>query len=85
MKKWEKNLVNMVHIEWDPKDIAKRIYKKVDKEIKHNIGRYLETLVNRDAYKIRIGDYRLFVDYYKDRDEIVIRTIAHRKNAYKKS
>jgi len=36
-----------------------------------------------NLYKIRIGDYRLFVDYYKDKDEMIIRSIRHRKNAYK--
>ena len=84
----------MTSIEWDPKareflkklskDIAKRIYKKVDKEIKNNVTRFLETLVNREGYKIRIGDYRLFVDYYKDRDFLFIRTIRHRSDAYKR-
>lgn len=94
MRKWEKNLANMTYIDWDPKardflrklpkDISRRIYKKVDTEIKLNVERYLETLVNIEGYKIRIGDYRLFVDYYKDKDHLVIRTIIHRKDAYKR-
>ena len=83
----------MTNIEWDPKvrdflrklprDISRRIYKKVDREIKQNTERYLETLVNIEGYKIRIGDYRLFVDYYKDKDLLIIRTIRHRSDAYK--
>ncbi|MEK6809018.1 MAG: type II toxin-antitoxin system RelE/ParE family toxin [Nanoarchaeota archaeon] len=84
----------MAFVEWDikareflrklPREVAKRIYKKVDTEIRNNVERYLDTLVNRDFYKIRIGDYRLFVDYYKDKDYLVIRTIKHRKDAYKR-
>jgi len=80
-------------VEWDPKaqdflrklpkDLAKRIFNKVDKEISQNVERYLETLVNIDAYKIRIGDYRLFVDFDRDMDKLVIRAIRHRKDAYK--
>ncbi len=66
-----------------PKYISKRIYNKVNKEIKYNITRFLETLTNQKGYKIRIGDYRLFVDYYRDKSLLVIRTIRHRKNAYK--
>ena len=86
-------MVNMCSIEWDPKareflrklpkDIAKRIYKKVDKEIRNNTERFLETLINIGGYKIRIGDYRLFVDYYKDKNLLVIRAIKHRRDAYK--
>ena len=55
----------------------------MDKEIRKDVERYLNTLVNMNLYKIRIGDYRLFVDYYKDKDEPIIRSIRHRKNAYK--
>jgi len=84
--------VKMTFIEWDdyardflrklPREIAKRIFKKVDKEIKNNVEHFLETLVDREGYKIRIGDYRLFVDYYKNKDLLIIRSIRHRKNAY---
>lgn len=83
----------MTKIDWDPKareflrklskDVAKRIFKKVDNEIRNNVKRYLEGLVNINASKIRIGDFRLFVDYYENEDRLVIRTIRHRKNAYK--
>jgi len=83
----------MSSVEWDPKardflrklpkDLAKRIFKKVDREISQNVERYLETLANIDAYKIRIGDYRLFVDFDRNEDKLVIRAIRHRKDAYK--
>jgi len=84
----------MVSIIWDPKareflrklpkDISKRIFKKVDVEIKNNVKRYLQTLINIEGYKIRIGNYRLFVDFYKDKNQLIIRSIRHRKDAYKK-
>ena len=84
----------MTSIEWDPKSnefleklpkfIAQRIFKKVDNDVKNNVTRFLETLVNLDGYKIRVGDYRLFVDYYEDKDHLVIRAIRHRRDAYKK-
>ena len=84
----------MASIDWDPKardflrklspDVARRIFRKVDEEIRLNAERYLETLENIGGYKIRIGDYRLFVDYYKDRNLLVIRAIRHRRDAYKR-
>ena len=83
----------MASIEWDPKAgeflkrlqkvTASRIFRKIDEEVKNNVKRYLETLVGMDGYKIRVGDYRLFVDYYGDKDHLVIRTIRHRRDAYK--
>lgn len=67
-----------------PKNVANRIFNKVDKEINNNVERYLKVLVNMDGYKIRVGDYRLFVDYYKENDMLIIRAIRHRGEAYKK-
>ena len=83
----------MTSIEWDTKareflrklqkDVAERIFRKVDTEIKNNVERFLEPLINKDGYKIRIGEYRLFVDFYKDKGLLVVRVIRHRRNAYK--
>ena len=66
-----------------PKDISKRIFNKINIEVKENVERYLEPLVNLNGSKIRVGDYRLFVDYYKNKDLLVIRLIRHRRDAYK--
>ena len=84
----------MTSIEWDPQareflrklppEIAKRIFRKIDQKVGLNAERYLETLVNFDGYKIRVGDYRLFVDYFKENNHLTIRAIRHRKNAYQR-
>ena len=63
--------------------ISERIAKKV-RDIRLNPERYVLSLVNMDVSKIRIGDYRLFVSYYRDKGELVIHSIKHRKNVYKK-
>jgi len=80
----------MTSVSWD-KDALKslrkldkfervRIFKKINLVLQ-NPNHYLEPLVNIDSYKLRIGDYRLFVDFFKE--ELIIRSIKHRKNAYK--
>ncbi len=66
------------------KQEAERIVKKIDKEIKNNPLRYIKELVYADFGRIRIGDYRLFTDYEQIKDKLIINTIKHRKNAYKK-
>lgn len=64
-------------------DISERIVKKM-KNIRLNSERYMFTLINKSNLKIRVGDYRLFVDYYEKDNKLIIRSIRHRKNAYKK-
>ncbi len=61
---------------------ADRIINKM-RIISQNVKRYLEGLKNIDENKIRIGDYRLFVEYEPIYDILKIYTIKHRKNAYK--
>ena len=64
-----------------PKEVANRIFRKIDSEISKNVTRYLERLVGIEIYKIRIGEYRLFADY--NNDTLIIRAIRHRRDAYK--
>ncbi len=83
--------MSLAAIEWSPKareflrklpkNVANRIFTKVDAEIRLNPRRYLEPLVGIDAKKIRVGHYRLFVDY--DGEHLVILAIRHRRDAYK--
>ncbi len=83
----------MTEIVWDknardflrkiPKEISRRIFNKVDIEVRLNVRHYFESLANKDFYKIRVGDYRLFADYDARKDILAIRSIRHRKDAYK--
>ena len=78
---------------WDPKSLkvldklpeedSSRIVKKVD-VAKEDPKRYAERLVGEEGYKIRVGDYRVFVDVYYDTNMIKVRAIRHRREAYKK-
>lgn len=64
-------------------NISRRIVKKM-REVRLNPKRHMFNLINKRNLKIRIGDYRLFVDYYEKDNKLIIRSIKHRKNAYKK-
>lgn len=77
---WDKNAITFLR-KLEKLD-KKRILKKIN-IIKQNPLHYLKSLVNIDAYKLRFGDYRIFADYSKKEDELIIRSIKHRKNAYK--
>lgn len=79
--KWSKNAISF--LDRLEKEDATKIVKKINK-IKENPLRFINGLVNKDFGKIRIGDYRLFVDFLKKENMLIIRSIKHRKNAYKK-
>ena len=62
---------------------SNRIVKKI-KEIRLNPQRYVISLINMEISKIRIGNYRLFVDFFNENNTLIIHSIKHRKSAYKK-
>lgn len=64
-----------------PKQLSERIVLKVD-AAKENPKRYLERLVGEDVYKLRVGDYRVFIDLLFGRNIIVVRSVKHRSVAY---
>ena len=84
----------MTRIIWDPKaqdfldkmeaSTRTRLLKKFDKDVLQNVRRYIKHLEHLAVGKLRIGDYRLFVDYDAAQDELTIRSMRHRHNAYKK-
>jgi len=84
--------MNKFSIRWDKKaveflrkidrKIATRIIKKMN-EVAVNPSHYLEPLKEVNAYKIRIGDYRIIVDFHEDEKVIDVLFIGHRKNIYK--
>lgn len=64
------------------KPFQARIVKKL-REIQSNPEHYIKTLTYSPYDKIRIGDYRLLVEYNKQENRIYIRELDHRKRIYK--
>lgn len=44
---------------------------------------FLEKLVGGEGYKLRVGDYRIFLDFNKKDLLILVIKIGYRKNVYK--
>ncbi len=76
---WDK--ISLKFLDKLPKEEAKRIIKKVETANEDPI-RYAERLVGSGIYKIRVGDYRVFVDIYYNPNIMKIRAIRHRSVAY---
>ena len=75
-------------------DLAFKQLHKLDKSIQERIGAvlerikirpqdFVEKLVGESGFKLRVGDYRLFLDIERDKLIIFVIEIRHRKNAYK--
>ncbi|MEK6815985.1 MAG: type II toxin-antitoxin system RelE/ParE family toxin [Nanoarchaeota archaeon] len=45
---------------------------------------FLTKLVGNDAYRLKVGDYRVIIDLYRDKLIILVIGIGHRKNVYDK-
>lgn len=65
------------------KNISERIVKKVD-SLKENPSRFLDRITGINCFKLRIGDYRVFIDLDQNKKIIAVRLIKHRRDAYKK-
>lgn len=77
---------------WSPKSkkrlnkldekIMVSIIKKVE-EIKIDPMRYLEKLKDINAFRLRVGDYRVMIDIGYNKNELNVLTLGHKKNIYK--
>ncbi|MBS3078812.1 type II toxin-antitoxin system RelE/ParE family toxin [Candidatus Pacearchaeota archaeon] len=75
-------------------DKAKQQFKKLEKQVQERIGAvferikvrpydYVEKLVGEPGYKLRVGDYRVFLDIDNNKLIILVLKVGHRKNIYK--
>jgi mRNA interferase RelE/StbE len=45
--------------------------------------RYLSRLASVEAYKLRVGDYRLIVDLDRNKGKLFVITLGHRSTIYR--
>ena len=43
---------------------------------------FLTKLVGNDSYRLKVGDYRVIIDLYRDKLIVLVVNIGHRKNVY---
>ncbi len=64
-------------------ETALRIVKKIN-ESKEDPFRFAERLAGMEDYKIRVGNFRIFVEIETNSKEVRVLAVRHRKNAYKR-
>lgn len=62
-------------------EVSDRIRKKLH-DITDFPEHYLKRLSGSPYYRLRVGDYRVIVDWRKDDGELFVREIGHRRNVY---
>ena len=65
------------------KKIRKRIISRL-KKMRACPDHYLKPLKGYPYFSLRIGDYRAIIDWRKNRDQLWIVAVGHRRNIYEK-
>lgn len=65
------------------REIAERIVSKLD-DVVWKPDHYLKRLSDSPYYRLRVGDYRVIIDWQRDEDPDVlfVRDVGHRSNIY---
>lgn len=64
------------------RDVQERIIKTLER-IRVRPQDFIEKLVGEPGFKLRVGDYRVFLDIDNNRLIILVLKLGHRKNIYK--
>ena len=75
-------------------ELAAKKFRKLDPSVRDRIGkklrdtaedprRFLTRLASVDAYRLRVGDYRVIVDVDWDHEMIHVLTLGHRSTVYR--
>lgn len=62
-------------------DVSDRIMSKLEQAAEWP-DHFLDALSGVPYYKLRVGDYRVIVDWRRDEDVLFVRRIGHRRNVY---
>jgi len=63
--------------------VSKRIFKKVS-QLSENPFHNVAKLVGVPYFRLRVGDYRIIFDIQKNKLQVLIIKVGHRKSIYKK-
>lgn len=74
-------------------ELAAEKFRRLDKAVKDRIARQLQTIAQEparylarlssvEAYKLRVGDYRVIVDVDWERKTMLVLTLGHRSAVY---
>jgi mRNA interferase RelE/StbE len=68
-----------------PENIRTRIQNRIDELGLNLLGFSHQRLRGVDAFKLRVGDYRVIYDFDIKRNELLLITVGNRRDIYKKT
>lgn len=74
--------VSQKQLEKLEKAVQERIVNCLER-LRFSPEKHVKKLVGFDAYRLRVGDYRVILEIKKNEPTILIHKIGHRKNIYK--
>jgi len=72
----EQSRDRLVNLETDIRERIKTALREIEPE------RDLTRLSGEDTYKLRVGDYRVIVDWDRETETVYVLTLGHRRNIY---
>lgn len=63
------------------KETRKRIVSKLE-QIRDWPDHFLKPLKNYPYHRLRVGDYRVIIDWRKDQETLWVVAVGHRRNVY---
>jgi len=67
-----------------PKDIQERIQRRINELGRNLRGFSHQRLQGVDAFRLRVGDYRIVCEFNVERNELYLITVGNRREIYKK-
>lgn len=65
------------------RSVARRIFQKAG-ELTDNPHRYVQKLANSPYYRLRVGDYRVILDFQENILRILVLKVGHRESIYER-
>ncbi len=65
------------------KSVRVRIYSKLE-DMRDWPEHFLKPLTGNPYFSLRVGDYRVIIDWRKQRGELWVIAVGHRRNVYEK-
>jgi len=63
--------------------VSKRVFKKVS-QLSENTFHNVTKLVGVPYFRLRVGDFRIIIDIQKNKLQVLIIKVGHRKSIYKR-
>lgn len=72
-------------VDEDLEDLRDELEERIREKLKRagqNPGHFLKPLHGRSEHRLRVGDYRLIIEWDKDADELRVLDFGHCRNIY---